>query len=519
MLNEVDEFETRVADLLRAMGWDTDSSVQLGAHQLDIYAEAKVGVVPVRLAVECKSFDKKTGNAEIQEFASRAALLRSHGLIDKALIVSKLGFTASAKSAAESYGISCVSYDELISSLIDFSLYLKTLVTDYENSPMKDRFVEPSLRAPNGEVFPALSYLRSWLEKDDRFYLSLLGDAGSGKTVLCTTLSYQLAKDSLSQVGHPRIPVLISLRDYRQTENLRQVITDLLVNDFGVRLSSYAYFERLLYEGKLLLIFDGLDEISRSSDEAALRCFWEIADLAKPRSKVLLTCRTHYFRNQIEQEALLKGSGDPISWTVSDRPRFESVYLEQWSGNQIQEFVRKAFPEQWQEFMNFLKSTYNLQELSQSPALLEMITRTFPVLGRIGMKRAAIYRAYIDASLDREAMKRHVWFERDRIRAFLQELAISLISKQRSSIPVADLEAEVEAFFDRSDKYDANVLLSSVLTLPFLTRDSAGNYMFAHRSFMEYLVAERLASTQEPERSGAEYPNEIQYFLKEIINS
>jgi predicted NACHT family NTPase len=67
---------------------------------------------------------------------------------------------------------------------------------------------------------------------------------------------------------------------------------------------------RRLNDGRrLLLIFDGFDEMERRASDyrTAMENLWEIAKLISPRAKILLTCRTAFFRHRTEESDVLKG--------------------------------------------------------------------------------------------------------------------------------------------------------------------------------------------------------------------
>src|ERR1019366_111163 len=70
----------------------------------------------------------------------------------------------------------------------------------------------------------------------------------------------------------------------------------------------YKTIRRLSGEGRPLLIFDGFYEKEwRASDyRTALENFWEIAKLISPRAKILLTCRTAFFRHRAEESEVLE---------------------------------------------------------------------------------------------------------------------------------------------------------------------------------------------------------------------
>jgi predicted NACHT family NTPase len=58
--------------------------------------------------------------------------------------------------------------------------------------------------------------------------------------------------------------------------------------------------------GKLLLIFDGFDEMAARVDRPEMvNHFWELTKIAVPDSKAILTCRTEHFPEVKEGRSLL----------------------------------------------------------------------------------------------------------------------------------------------------------------------------------------------------------------------
>jgi predicted NACHT family NTPase len=66
-------------------------------------------------------------------------------------------------------------------------------------------------------------------------------------------------------------------------------------------------FLHLLKEGKIILIFDGFDEMATQSNAAlTMKNFMELNRAFAGKAKILLTCRTHYFKDRVETEETLK---------------------------------------------------------------------------------------------------------------------------------------------------------------------------------------------------------------------
>lgn len=519
-MEKAKDFERSIADLFELMGWHVERNVILSTHEIDILAKQNLGLLSLRVAIECKYTDKPLTNAHIQQFASSASLLKNRGVVDKAIIVSHSGFTASAKDSAQRYGIECFSYDDIISKLIDFTPYLRSVVDSFERNTIVEQFIEPSLLDQDKQSHNAISYLNKWLVHDNQPHLSILGDAGSGKTTLCKNFAYHIAKENILHESISRIPIFISLNKFRKSSNIKQLVIDTLVNEHGMSLPSFNILRRVMDQGKILLIFDGFDEMSlRSDSSTVIENFWELAEFAKSKNKVLLTCRTHYFHSELEETDILKGYENEITKQISSRPTFEVVYLKNWNNDQIVEYLKRIVGNKWEINFKTLKNTYNLLDLASNPSLLDMIVKTLNLKDALSFKKSDLYRAYIDANLDRESMVRSNLYPKKMILDFFKKLAWQLYSKDKFIIKYVELEDAVEEYLN-SNEYESEgqiKFLSTISTFALMNRDFSGNYQFAHRSFLEYFVAEFIADNPKIDLKSINISNEVESYLKEIL--
>lgn len=232
----------------------------------------------------------------------------------QAWIVARSGFTSEARGYAESLRIVCSTPDDLIRSLIDFTSYLNDLVHDFQDFvvdrerglKLPQLYVEPDAFCdPQREVRPLQTLVDEWLADPKLNQLTLLGDYGTGKTVFTLKLAHDLARAYLSSRG-TLIPIRIPLKEF----DPKQKVDDLVMNHLrrhGLEGSPYAAFQYLLRQGMLLLILDGFDEITAQvTPELTRRNFDKLDALVDERARVLLTCRTHYFRDRLEVETLLE---------------------------------------------------------------------------------------------------------------------------------------------------------------------------------------------------------------------
>lgn len=101
------ELERQVAASYRALGASrVEHDIALAGNQIDVYVEELTASGAVlRTAIEVKDFSKPVSASVVNSFAAIAGLLKNRGLIDKAVIVSRAGFSQSARDAANAYGI------------------------------------------------------------------------------------------------------------------------------------------------------------------------------------------------------------------------------------------------------------------------------------------------------------------------------------------------------------------------------------------------------------------------------
>lgn len=369
-------------------------------------------------------------------------------------------------------------------------------------------------------------YIDQWLNESGKNHISILGEFGAGKTWFCLHYTHYRLQRYLDDVTHQRIPLLVSLRDYARSGSLRQVITDLMVNRYKVKMTgSYEIFEKLNQNGRLLIIFDGFDEMASQVDhKITVANFEALAQTAIPSSKVLLTCRTPYFRTVMEERQVLAAKGR--TEIVIDKPNFEILYLKELDEPQIEKVLRKRVPDRWEEYLQRIKDVYDLPNLAQRPVMLDMIITALPDLEGLGsINHSVLYQTYTNRWINKDVTEERTLLDAESKRLFAQEVAWEMFRKSELHIPFDRIRELVQQHLGSKLEFPEDIVFleHDVRTASFISkRDESGNYEFMHRSFMEFFVAQKLAQAvalgdSQPLGEQAVY-YEIIRFLNQMID-
>jgi uncharacterized protein YjbI with pentapeptide repeats len=451
------------------------------------------------------------GNPTAGDIAALNDAVSTHGAARGTLLTHSPLPASLCNLARQRERVECYTLDEFTDRLADFRPYLEDLVREHEAGEIPGYYVPLTVESEAGEdrapevIKPLTSFVDGWLDEPGRNHLSILGDFGSGKTWFCQRYAYLAAKRYLADPAHNRIPVLISLRNYSRAYDVEQLITDAIANRYGVTLAAgYKTFARLNEAGRLLIIFDGFDEMERrvSDYRTTVENFWELANAVCPASKVLLTCRTAYFRHRREEENTLAprparvsvAAGDQLI-DLRDQDRFEVVYLQEFDDEAIRLALKKRLPVGWETVHDKIQDLSNLRDLASRPVLLDMIVKTLPEIADASqINQATLYESYVDKLLKRRWSKDTDYIPPEDRLYFVQELAWEMYTTQRPTIPFSEFPERVTRHFSLKDNPEQAAFFErDVRTQSYLERDDLGNYHFAHKSFMEYFVARKMS--------------------------
>lgn len=330
-------------------------------------------------------------------------------------------------------------------------------------------------------------------------HLLIYGKPGSGKTTLLQSLALQhlTYEDALA-----RVPFFIPLR--RFTAELSRLphegIESFLFQQCQETGLRFPAFQQILREGRIIVLLDGLDELSQNDRNCLHSAVQDFAE-TYPNNRIVLTCRLGV------PDICYRG--------------FMAVELADLSDGQIQCFVQKWFAafdtdrqdsaEIAQQFVDHLLQPHNyrLHDIAKTPLLLHVLCWVFREQQLFPTQRSRLYQTILELLLFRWDRLRNIDREASSVPLELADY-MTLLSQ------IAELRFEVgQYFFEKKDilsaifdyliqlpevssSYEALLLESEAIlrTLTvntgLLVEQAHEVYSFSHLALQEYLTARRI---------------------------
>jgi predicted NACHT family NTPase len=351
-----------------------------------------------------------------------------------------------------------------------------------------DRFGFGNLRT--GERLPGLDAV------DRCKKMVVLGKPGAGKTTFLKRIATQCNLETF----HPGlVPIFVPLKLFAETKGHPELLAYIAnqLHECKVK-DPESKAETLLYEGRALVLLDGLDEVAKADSSRVIEDIRQFSERFY-NNLYVLSCRiaTHEFK--LEQ--------------------FQEVEISDFDDQQIAVFVTKWFelknPERTESFLRKLKESPRIRELATNPLLLTLLCLGFEEAGYFSDSRAGLYKESLNVLLkgwdakrriDRDIVYRQLTpdrkedllsqlayqtFEQGRY-FFGEEIAKQHISQYIENLPSVGIDAERLYI-------DSKAVLESIegqhgLLIPRYQ----GIYSFSHLTFQEYFTARKIAASCNP---------------------
>lgn len=316
-----------------------------------------------------------------------------------------------------------------------------------------------------------------------RSYHLILADTGMGKTMFC-----------LNYLSHAK----------RKTPDLNFCLVSLSSKSADQQIS------RVINKSETVLIADALDEDPNGLSRGRERLM-EVLEGAADFKTVIITCRSQYF---LSDDAIPRETPLPIlvPRQIGQSPTFTLVrsYIAPFGKYEIRRYLNRHFPF-WAIWR--LASRRQAQKLIEAvPDLVHrpMLLERLPELAKEPTKSNELYELYdllVEGWLTRESR----WFNLEALRRISLELAI-VMYRQFESRQGRTTRDEVVDLATKllGESPDWKHLTARSL----LNRDSRGNFKFAHKSILEFLVVKAAIAGDDRSLESAWTP-----FMKEIFIS
>jgi NACHT domain/Restriction endonuclease len=504
-------FEMRVAKLLRLAGFQVKPEMYISHKKVDLYAEIfELGKLR-RYAVECKDWENVITLKQLQLIKNDYEELYNLHEIDVILLITKSGLAPAAQTYVSSArNLIHMTIEDLQCSIMDFSVYLDSLINDYEEDGLHRYYVPAQAINPTHVTRVDLgNVVDQWISKNDQAPIALLGGYGSGKTTFARHIAYHHAKNYRDRkVG--RIPIFIKLGELCVEQTIDGLLGRIFASTYPIRGYSYGLFQELNRSGLFLIILDGFDEMKHSMTVSSFRFnFREVLKLATPNAKIILSGRPTAFLNEAERKEFLHASvkrGEQ-QFSIKGAPNFQEIEIAPFGRTQMTAFITK-----YQDYLKLEKQYKDdeipthkeffqseaLIEIASRPVQLQMLFEVLPSykgdLSQLTVKE--LYRYFIDMLIEREADKpARKNFSAKRRREFLQAFAFYMWIKNSPKLSIEDVpvsafcrNAELDAFGNIDDAR-RDLVSGSFLDLKY-----PDEIFFPHRSIQEYLISEFLLS-------------------------
>jgi NACHT domain len=336
-------------------------------------------------------------------------------------------------------------------------------------------------------------------EKQDGFkvanenpYLMVLGQPGAGKSTFLRRVGLEALKGKYGNYQHGYVPVFLELKRFTtgEVDLVKAIADEFAVCGFPNPLPTTL---KLLDQGKLLILLDGLDEVPTQQLDHAITKIQDFADQYK-QNRFIASCRTAAYQSGFR--------------------KFVDVVMADFDDEQIQQFIMNWFCAEKDKASETAERCWGLlqepahaatKELAQTPLLLTLLCLVFDDTQDFPDKRAELYKQALDVLLSKWAAEKRI--QRDPI---YKDLTLTLETIMLGEIAYGGFEVDRLFFSQREVVEQIRTFLASNLNAPshldgevilqaiqiqqgILVERAKDVFSFSHLTLQEYLTAQHIA--------------------------
>ena len=359
--------------------------------------------------------------------------------------------------------------------------------------------VEQAFRERNRQSFYSTSAERQEgiQVANNEQYLMLLGGPGAGKSTFLRKVGLEALKGKQGNFTHKCIPVFLELK--RFTEDQID-IEALITQEFEI--CGYPYPDQMtntaLKSGKLLVLFDGLDEVPTVNVNNVIRKIGDFVDQYS-QNRFIASCRIAAYRGGFTEVEI--ADFDDVQIQTYIKNWFDSTPDGHW--RQFDEEMQTA--KRCWETLNASEHQAT-KELARNSLLLTLLCVVYDGEQNFPRNRASLYDKLLNVFLEEWAAEKRVYrgtsisqyLDIVDEKRMLSEIAAKNFAANRLFVGENELIAQIQEFGEKNANtlktFNASKILDTILIdQGVLVERVRGLYSFSHLTFQEYLTANYIA--------------------------
>ena len=325
--------------------------------------------------------------------------------------------------------------------------------------------------------------------------LMVLGGPGIGKSTFLRKIGLEALKKD-GALKRECIPVFLELKRFREeTIDIKRMIVDEF--DICNFPAAAAFVDAALAQGKLLVLFDGLDEVPSKNLNRVIEKIEDFVDKYGQKSagrdhqnSFVASCRIAAYRSSFR--------------------RFTDVTISEFDDEQIKQFIHRWFGSQEDKALGIADEYIALlnqgehratKDLAQTPLLLTFLCLVYDREQTLPHERTTLYGRALNIILNEWAAQKRI--ERDPIykgfhialeQVMLAEIAYDSFKKNQLFFSKDAVTSQITDFLtetlDAPKHLNADAVLEAIeVQQGILVQRATDAYSFSHLTLQEYLTA------------------------------
>jgi hypothetical protein len=366
---------------------------------------------------------------------------------------------------------------------------------DGQHRNVKNFHVEISCDSNSKKRMPLIDCVKSHYEQNKTIIkpIALLGKAGAGKT---NSLKFLAMHCITGQLFPDLVPFYFKLRTENWQGTEKSKIFDVIVNSWNPVGVSPEEIEYILDKGNLLILLDGLDEVSMDYRQQVEKYIDEFILNKYPRNKAIITCRS------------ASAKRDDSRYLYINIVDLDDVAIESFIEQYHQEHKDKYYTDRTpNELISAIqdKNKSQIKALAQTPINLTLICKTFFKNGKLADKRYQLYEYAFDVLVHEwNKNKNFTSKSNNSFNDFVLYLARQTFKEKKDF-----LEYELQRYLNEylginslqglsdEENYTRELLHDQITNRSGLLTIDHGEYYLGHLTWHEYFVARDIANRVE----------------------